>query len=118
MTDDNFIEREMMEAPGQELDALISEVFKRQAVLETVHEEVMTGVRQHSRRILLRRWLRVAAFAFGVPFILLCYAFGLYQILLNGCMQQPYMWVVIMLPTITILAFLNKALKDFSINQV
>lgn len=118
MIDDKLIEEKMTDATDQELDALIADVFQRQAVLESIHREIMTDIRQHSRSILLRRWLRIAAFAFGVPFILLCFAFGMYQIFVHSDTRQPYMWAVIILPTLTILAYTNKWLKDFSITEV
>lgn len=118
MTDDRIIEQEMVDATDLELDALIGETFKRQTILESVHKEVMTEVRQQARCIMLHRWLRIAAFAFGVPFVMLSFAFGMYQAIRQNDFRQPYMWAVIALPTITILAYLNQILKNFSINEV
>ena len=118
MTDDKLLENKMSDITELELDALIGDTFQRQAILESVHKEVMTEVRQQARCIMLRRWLRIAAFAFGVPFVFFCFAFGMYQMFVNSNMQQPYIWVVIILPTITILAYLNRTLRNFSIAEM
>ena len=118
MTDDKLLENKMSDITELELDALIGDTFQRQAILKTVHKKVMTEVRQQARCIMLRRWLRIAAFAFGVPFVMLCFAFGMYQAITQNDFRQPYMWAVIALPTITILAYLNQTLKNFSINEV
>jgi len=102
-----------------ELDNLIADSLQRQDILEDINREVMGEIQRSTRRQTARRWARIAAFAFGLPLMLLCFGFGIYYICTNVEMQkQPYIWLTIILPTITMLAFVGKAVKHFSISEV
>ena len=103
---------------NQQIDALISETLKRHEMLETIHQEVMTEVRRAERLETLRRWARVAAFAFGIPLVMLCFGVGIYLLCTRVDMQQPYMWIGIILSAIAVMTGLSRAVNDFSVLEV
>ena len=51
----------------QELDHLIRETVKRQALLDDINNNVMTEIRHSARKQQIRQWARIVAFAFGLP---------------------------------------------------
>ncbi|MCR5131853.1 MAG: hypothetical protein K6C10_10400 [Prevotella sp.] len=101
----------------EEMDSLIATSLERQDILEEINREVMGEVSRTARRETLSRWTRVAAFAFGLPFVLLCFVAGIYYIYKNVEMQ-PYMWIAFGLSSIAMLFFVGKEIKDFSISRV
>ena len=103
---------------NQQLDALISDSLERHEVLESIHREVMTEVRRAERREALRRWARVAAFAFGIPLVMLCFGVGIHLLCTHVDMQQPYMWIGVALSAIALTTGLGRAVSDFSVSEV
>ena len=103
---------------NQQMDALISDALERQDVLESIHREVMTEVRRTDRHETLRRWARVAAFAFGIPLVMLSFGVGIYLLCTHVDMQQPYMWIGIALSTIALTTGISRAVSDFSLSEV
>lgn len=103
---------------NRQIDALISESLERHEVLESIHREVMAEVRRSARRDSVRRWVRVAAFAFGIPLVMLSFGLGIYMLCAHVDMRQPYMWIGIALSAIGLAAGLGRAMSDFSVPKV
>jgi len=101
----------------EEMDSLITESLARQVILEEIGSEVMKQVRRHSRHDSLRRWARLVAFAFGVPFVLACFAFGAYYVY-TSVGQQTYVWASLAVAAVVLMAYLGREVKDFSIREV
>ena len=101
----------------QEVENLISASFERQDMLAEIDREVMEEVKRNTRRETLRQWIRIAAFSFGVPFVLFCFGFGTYYAYTRVEMY-PYLWIAFALPAIAILVFLGKQVINFSISEV
>ncbi|MBO5603566.1 MAG: hypothetical protein J5957_13315 [Prevotella sp.] len=101
----------------QELDALIIDALERQQVLEEINVEVMREVRHTTRRQQCHRWARLVAFAFGMPLLFLCFLIGIYS-LYTHAETQPYIYVCIILPSITMILFCIKEINHFSVKEV
>lgn len=101
----------------QEFDALITTSLERQEVLEEISQVVMREVRHSSRRCQWRSWARLLAFSFGLPLVFLCFLFGIYN-LYPYTEIHPYIIVCIVFPTITMILFMIKSIKIFSVKEV
>jgi hypothetical protein len=62
----------------QQLDDLILQTFERQQIAEDITVGVMKDLRRQTRRRQLRQWGRAAAFAFGLPLVLLFFGWLLW----------------------------------------
>ena len=103
---------------NQQLDALISASIERQEVLSQLHREVMAEVRRSARRDAMHRWACAAAFAFGIPLVMLCFGLGIYMLCTRMDMRQPYMWIGIGLSATSLTAVLGRAVSYFSLSEV
>ena len=101
----------------EELDSLISTSLERQSILEEINKNVMNEVKHSARKESLRRYARVFAFAFGIPFVLFCFGFGIHIVLTHSNMPF-YMWIALGLSTIAMLGFISKEVRDFSISKL
>lgn len=101
----------------QELDTLIRASFEREELLQEVQANVMTHLRRSARRSALRKWARLAAFAVGLPFVLLCFCAGLHYIYIHTTLQPPIL-VAMALSTTAMLLLAAQAVKDFSFQDV
>jgi hypothetical protein len=102
----------------KEMDELIGASLQRQALLDDIQHEVMNEVRSYSRRETARRWARVAAFAFGMPAAALCFGVGVYLLCTYAGVNEPYMWLSVALSVITMLAFVGRKVRNFSLSDV
>ena len=107
----------MKEMNEKELDALISASFEREELLEQINRSVMTDVRRQAHRAWLRRWGRMAAFAFGVPTVLTCFAYSVYNICTTLPMH-PAIVVGLALSATAIIGVSGQTVKEFSIDNV
>jgi len=106
-----------MEMNDKIFDQLISETLERQQLEDQLSQQVMETLHEEERRLFVRRWARLAGFAFGVPFVLICFVAGMYYVYTH--VQMPiYVWLSIALSAIVVLGFLGKEVKDFSISEV
>ena len=62
----------------QQLDELIRQSFEREEIAREISVAVMKDLRRQTRRRQLRQWGRAAAFAFGLPLVLLLFGWLLW----------------------------------------
>ena len=101
----------------EELDRLISTSLERESILEEINRNVMNEVKHSARKAVFRRYARVFAFAFGIPFVLFCFGFGIHYIVTHSDMPF-YMWIALGLSAIAMLGFVSKEVRDFSISKM
>lgn len=68
----------MKELNDKELDALIAEMLQRQMIKDVIQVEVMKELRHAKQRSKWNSMLRLVAFSFGLPLLLLVSAYGAY----------------------------------------
>ena len=104
-----------------ELDRLIAEAFEREELLGEISTQVMRDIRREARRTTLRKWARLVTYAFAMPFVLCCFAFGSYYVYTQVAMgpEAKYAFLVgVALSSATILAFAERFINDFSVDEV
>ena len=109
----------------EQLDDLIRQSFHRQQMVEEVNVNVMKLLRRKERRHSLLRWGKFAAFAFGIPMLLVLFGWLLWSSIgqqhalnfsiFNG--QIP-IFICLLLPVATMLFFTWMAIINFSTNDV
>ena len=95
------------------LDCLIRETIDRRELLNDLNRMIVQDVKRRSRRVWLRRWMRVAAFCFALPLVSLLFFAGIYIYL----KEQGFatLSIVIMLPTVSVFIFAaNRSIDYFS----
>lgn len=106
----------MKKIDEQQMDALIAETFIRKQTVEEINRAVMREVRLTVRRRRLRRWVRLAAFSFGLPLVLLLF----------GCLMVKYvvsategrmLLLFTVVPTAAVLYGAWAAIANFSVGQ-
>ena len=65
----------MEEMNDKALEALIMETLERRETIDEINQTVMSQVEHAARRERCRRWVRVAAFAFGLPLLLFTFIY-------------------------------------------
>ena len=99
------------------LDQLITETIERQELEKQIEHTVMKTIVTHRRHAAVRRWARIAAFAFAVPALLTCFAVGI-SYLHSHVEMQSYIWITIAVAALTFIAFLGSEVNNFSIEEV
>ncbi|MCH5307758.1 MAG: hypothetical protein J1E37_06705 [Prevotella sp.] len=107
----------MKEMTDEELDLLIGTAFERQQVLEEIHASVMADVRRSALRSALHCWLRLVAFAVGLPMVLLGFAYGMYYVYTSVPLQAPVV-AAMLLSSVSMLYYGAKAVQHFSIDEI
>lgn len=107
----------MKQIEEQELDQLITASFERQDVLDDISLHVMKDIRHSARRAALRRWVRLTAFAFGVPFVLGCFGYGVSFVYRHVAMQ-PAVVIGLILSVITMIAVAEKTIDEFPVREM
>lgn len=118
----------------KELDQLICDTFEREDLVKEINMQVMKEVkaleaskcRQTSPLALwrgvrgeassVRSVIRPLAFAFGLPFVLVCFAFGI-RYLVETFANQPYSYISAILSSAAMLLFATQTLKKFSLQE-
>lgn len=101
----------------QQLDDLICESFERQSIADEISVAVMKDLRRQTRRRQLRKWGRAAAFAFGLPLVLLLFGWLLWSF----ASQQGHsslIYLCLVFPVAAMLYATWKAIENFSAERV
>ena len=106
-----------MEMNDKFLDQLITETIGRQELEKQIESAVMNTIATRHRHAAVRRWARIAAFAFAVPALLTCFAVGI-SYLHSHVEMQFYIWIAIAVAALTFIAFLGREVNNFSIDEV
>jgi hypothetical protein len=102
----------------KEFDKLISGSMERYELLEEVQHEVMNKVRSQTRREMVRKWMRMAAFAFGLPTTTFGFGAGIYALCTSANMHEPYIPVLITASAIAMLMIIGRAVRNFSLSEL
>lgn len=101
----------------QQLDDLILQTFERQQIAEDITVGVMKDLRRQTRRRQLRQWGRAAAFAFGLPFVLLLFGWLLWPFVSQQGSSSP-IYLSLLFPVATMFYAAWKAIDIFSTEKV
>lgn len=107
----------MKHIDDREIEALIGASFERQEQLQAVSDAVMSEIRSTARKELWRKWGRLAALAFGIPFVLLCFFLGTYYVFAH-VQLQPAMAIGLLLSAVSMVLLAAKVVKNISIHEV
>jgi hypothetical protein len=103
---------------NKEFDKLISDSLERYELLEEIQHEVMNEVRSQTRHEMARKWIRMAAFAFGLPMATFGFGAGIYALCTSANMHEPYIPVLIAASAIAMLMLIGRAVRNFSISDL
>lgn len=101
----------------QQLDDLIQQTFERQHIADDISVSVMRQLRRQTRRRQLRQWGRAAAFAFGLPLVLLLFGWLLWPFVSQQG-QSSIVYACLVFPAAAMLYSLWKAIENFSPSEV
>jgi small-conductance mechanosensitive channel len=101
----------MKEMNEQELETLIQEALQREQLLDEVNGRVMRTVRRSARKTKARNWVRMIAFAFGLPLVILLMGFTCYHLLSLG--KTLPMMVSVAILAVSTLILSSKAISEF-----
>ena len=113
-TDENiesFENIELIEDPA--LDQLIDDTFEREHIVDDISKQVMKEVKSLKKSPFT---LRNILFSFGLPFVLVCYAFSICY-LISTFSNQPYIYIAVILSSAAMLLFAMQTLKKFSLQE-
>ena len=96
----------------QELDRLFEQSAQHQQVVEQINRQVMKTVRRDMRLKVLRKWARLIGLCFGLPVLIVLFAYALYTYM--PAMDTPIRIISMVLPISTLALFFGKNLHDFS----
>lgn len=105
------------ELTDPQLDELISQSFERQQIAADISSAVMKNLRRQARRRQLRQWGRAAAFAFGLPLVLLLFGWLLWPFVSQQG-QNSIVYACLVFPAAAMLYSLWKAIENFSPSEV
>ena len=100
----------------QELDSLFEQSAQRQKAVREINRRVMQTVRRDMRMKLVRKWARLIGLCFGVPVLIVLFAYTLF--IYMPAMDMPIRIATFVLPLGTLALFFGKYLHDFSIFDV
>ncbi len=103
----------MKNIDDRELDAIIKQSLERKKVLDTINRSVMRQIKREQRI----QWVRLVAFSFGFPAVMVLLGVIYYTIFRYFADSQLVMYCLI-LPAGVMLAAGAKVLSNFSIRQV
>lgn len=105
------------ELTDQQLDDLISQSFERQQIAADISSAVMKDLRRQARRSQLRQWGRAAAFAFGLPLVILLFGWLLWPFVSQQGSSSP-IYLSLLFPVATMFYAAWKAIDIFSTEKV
>ena len=100
----------------QELDLLFQQSAHHHRAVEQINHQVMKIVRRDMRLKTLRKWAKLLAICFGLPLMVIAYLLLLKQGI--PFLPQENMWVVFIVPILTLLGLSGKFLHDFSVTDL
>lgn len=105
------------ELTDPQLDELISQSFERQQIAADISSAVMKNLRRQARRRQLRQWGSAAAFAFGLPFVLLLFGWLLW-LFVSQQGQSSIVYICLVFPAAAMLYVAWHAIRNFSTEKV
>jgi len=105
-----------MDMDDKMLDKLIVDALQRRETLEVVNKDILREVRHRARLEWMKKWGRVVAFSFGLPLLLLVFAFGIYAAASSPSLGHFRYFLLI--PLLTMLYLVWREMKNFSIAEV
>lgn len=100
-----------------QLDELIRSSFERRQVLDEVNAEIMKSLRRESRREWCRRWGRIVAFSFGLPFLFLLFGWLAWPFIAEHGVTSP-VYLCLLVPFMTMVYLSVRAIEIFSAEKV
>ncbi|MBP5514156.1 MAG: hypothetical protein J6Y04_05220 [Bacteroidaceae bacterium] len=100
----------------RQFDEIIMQAVERKQTLAELDRVIIRDVKRKARREWMRKWARIVVFSFGMPFLLLIFAAGIYFASTVGDLRMYRL--VLIIPCATILYFGWRLMKDFSIEDV
>ena len=101
----------------QQLDDLIQQTFEHQHIADDISVSVMRQLRRQARRSQLWQWGRAAAFAFGLPLVLLLFGWLLWPFVSQQGNALP-IYICLAFPVATMFYAAWKAIDNFSTEKV
>ncbi len=101
----------------QQLDELIQQTFERQHIADDISVSVMKQLRRQARRSQLLQWGRAAAFAFGLPLVLLLFGWLLWPFVSQQVSSSP-IYLSLVFPVAAMLYATWHAIRNFSTERV
>ena len=109
----------------EQLDDLIRQSFHRQQMVDEINLSVMKQLRHQTFRRSLLRWGKYAAFAFGIPMVLVLFGWMLWTSVSQSVApqfsilnSQMSIFICLLLPVATMLYFTWRAIVNFSTSDV
>lgn len=100
----------------KDLDLLFEQSARREQTAELITAGVMRTVRRDMRRKQLRKWARLIGVSFGLPVMVVLYAYALFTYMPD--MQLPLRITTFVLPLGTIAAWVGRELHDFLLSDM
>ena len=100
----------------KELDILFEQSAQREQASERITAQVMRTVRRDLRLKLLRKWARLIGLCFGLPLLVVVYAYTMFTYVPD--MQLPLRIAVFVLPLGTIVLWAGRELHDFLLSDL
>ena len=100
----------------KELDILFEQSAQREQVSERITAQVMRTVRRDLRLKLLRKWAKLVGICFGLPLLVVVYAYTMFTYVPD--MQLPLRIAVFVLPLGTIVLWAGRELHDFLLSDL
>ena len=100
----------------KELDILFEQSAQREQASERITAQVMRTVRRDLRLKLLRKWAKLIGICFGLPLLIVLYAYALFTYMPD--MQLPLRIAVFVLPLGTIVLWAGRELHDFLLSDL
>ena len=106
----------MKRIDDRQLDQLISDSLQRQHTIESINTQVLAEVKKYNRT---RRWksiVRIVAFSFGVPSMMVVMGYCAYLILITA--QSAMSYILVATTIISALFMAIYSVANFSLDEV
>lgn len=100
----------------QQMDLLIASALERQHVVESINKAVMRDIRRTEHHRMAHQWLRVVAFSFGLPLVLVLFGFFFCRYVITAAGEDVTL-VCTVFPVAAMLYGTWKAIKEFSVRR-
>ena len=100
----------------KELDLLFQQSAQNKQAAEQINCQVMRIVRRDIRQKILRKWVKLLGFCFGLPLAVVAYIFILAKYM--PALPQELTIVCYVIPISTIAILIGKRLHDFSLSDL
>lgn len=100
----------------KELDMLFQQSAQQHKAVEQINRQVMRTVRREMRMKALRKWAKLLTICFGLPLMVIAYLWLLKQGI--PFLPETYMWVLFIVPVLSLLGLSGKFLHDFSVTDL